>query len=55
MKKKVIINRQKLTREANLFPTLNQGIQNSCTFVPFAKEHSIEKVNGFWKINFKNK
>lgn len=49
MKKKVIINK-KLTREANLYPALND--QKTSPFQPIAKDHSIEKLNGFWKIKF---
>ena len=55
MKKKVIVNRQKLTREANLFPTVINGAEKSIPFQPQAKNHTIEKFNGYWKVSFKNK
>lgn len=54
MKKKVIINKQKLTREAHLYSPPNDD-QSNIPFKPMAKPHTIEKLNGFWKINFNEK
>ncbi len=54
MKKKVIVNRQKLTREENLFPKVNEA-EKTKSFQPQSRHHSIEKFNGYWKINFRDK
>lgn len=54
MKKKIIVNSQKLTREANLFP-VERKKEDLIFFKPQAKNHCVEKLNGYWKINFKDK
>jgi hypothetical protein len=54
MKKHVIINKGKLTREANLYPssTVHVNIANSATA---NKDRSIEKHNNYLRITFKER
>ena len=56
MKKKIAINKDKLTRESRLFPSLyNNSLACSNFQQPADRERIIEKVNGYWKITFRNK
>jgi len=56
MKKKIIIDKDRLTRESRLFPSLYNNAPAIGNFQQSADcERIIEKVNGYWKISFRDK
>jgi hypothetical protein len=54
MKKKVVSNKFKTTREANIYPNTNELKEKFKNFHPIIKDHTIETKNGYWVFNFKN-
>lgn len=56
MKKKIVIDKDRLTRESRLFPSLYNNVPTVSNSHQQADcERIIEKVDGYWKITFRDK